>query len=435
MALEDTRKKNVEEGQLAVVVGAGRSGMAAVRLLARKGARVRLLDKDEKNISPDFRTKAEKVGVEIICGEHKPEHFAWADVVIPSPGMPAASLYPLLSKEDPPLVMAEMELAYRQLSGEPIIAITGTSGKTTTASLTAAMLREQGLTVFLGGNIGTPLCEYVLSGRKADVLVVEISSFQLQTCTTFCPKVAVLLNISENHLDYHADMREYIEAKFRVFRSQEAGDAALLAESMRPLAEAYNLKARRIFFTAQERFKRTALLGAHNQANMEAAWQACRQFGVSMENAAKAVAAFKPLPHRLEIAAEKDGVIYINDSKSTTVAALRVALEAMKSIKRPTILLAGGKFKGGDLPGLTGLLRAQVKAVALFGACRDNFEQAWQGVVPLSWDPTLKDALARAQAMAVSGDAVLMSPATASYDLYKDYTVRGDDFKKRAKEL
>ena len=433
MALEQMRNVPVQAGETAVVVGAGRSGMAAVRLLVRQGARVRLLEKDAAHVHDDFRAEAEAAGVQILCGEHGPQHFADARYVIPSPGMPVASLRPMLPAAGGPEVLAEMELAWRHLHGEPVLAITGTSGKTTTASVAAAMLQAQGLSVFLGGNIGTPLCEYVLSGRRADVLVVEISSFQLQTCSSFCPRVAVLLNISENHLDYHKDMREYIDAKFRLFRCQEERDVAVLHASLRPLAEEYKLKARQVWFEGgTKRFAKSLLLGEHNDSNMEAAWLACREFGVSQENAARALASFRPLPHRLEIVREKDGVLYVNDSKCTTVSALRVALEAFD---KPVVLLCGGKFKGGDLPGLGALVREKVRAVVLFGASREYFEKAWQGLVPLSWDATLAEAVRRAHGLAQRGDAVLLAPATASYDLYTSYIARGDDFKAQVRAL
>ncbi len=432
MVLERMRTRSVGTGEPAVVIGAGRSGRAAVQLLLRQGARVRLLEKDPARIPARFRAEAEAAGVEIRCGEHTPEQFADALYVVPSPGMPVSTLLPLLPEQGGPEIMAEMELAWRHLHGEPILAVTGTSGKTTTASLAAAMLREQGLLVFLGGNIGTPLCEYVLSGRRADVLVVEISSFQLQTCTTFCPKVGVLLNITENHLDYHKDMREYIDAKFRLFRCQEEDDIAIIGAALKPLAEVYNLRARKVWFKASDRFARMQLLGAHNKANMEAAWLACREFGVTQEKAARAVAAFKPLPHRLERVAEKGGVLYVNDSKCTTVSSLRVALEAFE---RPIVLLCGGKFKGGDLAGLTELLRARVKFVALFGAGREHFERAWRGSVPMSWDATLAEAVRRAREQAVAGDVVLLAPATSSFDLYPNYIARGEDFRQHVESL
>ncbi len=280
----------VKPGDLAVVVGAGVSGVAAARLLHRMGARVRLLDRSRERIPADFAAWAAGEGVEIVCGEHAPEHFAGARLVVPSPGVAAAVIRKFLPAEDAPDIMAETELAWRQLSGEPVIGVTGTSGKTTTTSLCSAMLREQGLRVFTGGNIGTPLSEYVLSGERADVVVLELSSFQLQTCSLLRPRVAILLNISENHLDFHKDMEEYVSAKMRLFANQTAEDVAILQEGMDDLAHRYGLAARIEHYAVTERFPDMQLMGPHNRANAEAAWLACREFGVSEEAAARAVA-------------------------------------------------------------------------------------------------------------------------------------------------
>ena len=427
MALEKNRGRRIEPGELAVVVGAGRSGLAAARLLRRAGARVRLLDSNLKALAGREVLAAElaALGIDVQLGEHSAAQFAGAAFVVPSPGMPVARLEGLVDTQVSE-ILAEMELAWRYLDDEPVRAITGTSGKTTTASLAAAMLHEQGYAVFLGGNIGTPLSEYVLGGKKADVLVLEISSFQLQACTTFCPRAGILLNITPNHLDYHKDMAEYTEAKFRLFRCQDEGDLAVLGEDLQALADAHRLKARKVFVKATDRFPTSCLMGAHNRINEEAAWQACRLFGVTEASATKAVERFQPLPHRLERVRELGGVLYVNDSKCTTVSALQVALEAFE---RPVRLLCGGKFKGGDLAGLADLLRAKVQEVVLFGASREHFEKAWQGIVPISWHETMEPAVRFASANAKSGDVVLLAPATSSYDLYKNYEQRGEDFK------
>jgi UDP-N-acetylmuramoylalanine--D-glutamate ligase len=424
----------VGKGDRAAVIGAGRSGMAALRLLCRLGAQPRLLERDEKNLSAEARTFIERNKVRLICGEHAPQHFAGLDFLVLSPGVPVAKIVPLLPDSPPerPEVLAETELAWRHLRGEPVLAVSGTSGKTTTASLAAAMLRRQGLSVFLGGNIGTPLSEYVLDGRQADVLVLEISSFQLQTCSSFHPRVGVLLNISENHLDYHADMREYIEAKFRLFRWQDEGDLAVLGRGLEPLVRRMSVRARQVYFASCGRFSRTQLFGEHNQANMEAAYQACREFGVTEKKAAQAVAAFKPLPHRLERVGEKNGVLFVNDSKCTTVTALKVALEAFDC---PVRLLAGGKFKGGDLAALRDLVKERVRVVGLCGAGREYFEQAWQDIVPLHWSPSLEESVRVLAAGAQAGEVVLLAPAAASFDLYTGYEARGNDFKRIVKEL
>ena len=420
----------------AIVVGGGRSGQAAARLLRRLGATVRLLERNAEKLPGGFTAWDASEGVEILGGEHRREYFLDADILIPSPGAAVSMLRPLLTPGEEPEIMAETELAWRQLEGEPVLAVTGTSGKTTTISMCAAMLEAQGLNVFLGGNIGTPLSEYVLAraeGRpRADVLALELSSFQLQTCTTLRPRVAVLLNISANHLDYHKDMKEYIEAKMRLFRCQDASCLAVFGPGLRGLPERMKVSARTGYFDPDSgRFPDMQLIGPHNHANAEAAWQACREFGVTLENARRAMQRFKPLPHRLERIAEKDGVLYVNDSKCTTVEALKVALA---SFERPVLLLAGGRFKGGDLAGLAPLLKRHVKAAGLYGASREVFENAWKDILPTSWDETLRLALARLRGMARPGDVVLLAPATSSYDQYENYRERGDDFRRAVLE-
>jgi len=331
--------------------------------------------------------------------------------------------------------MAETEMAWRMLEDEPVIGITGTSGKTTTTSLCSAMLEAHGLRVFTGGNIGVPLSEYVLSrlegAEKADVVVLELSSFQLQTCSTLRPRVGMLLNISENHLDFHKDMAEYSAAKLQLFACQTENDLAILSPALAHLAEEAGIKARVEIIDLDARpFPETRLIGAHNQNNAEAAFMAASAFGVTREEAALAMREFTPIAHRLEHVADVDGVQYVNDSKCTTIEALRVALSAFE---RPVILLAGGKFKGGDLEGIKPLLASRVKAVTLYGAAREHFEPAWKDVVPVTWDEKLDDALARARSIAVSGDAILLAPATASFDQYKNYLERGEHFRSLVK--
>jgi UDP-N-acetylmuramoylalanine--D-glutamate ligase len=310
--------------------------------------------------------------------------------------------------------------------------VTGSSGKTTTASLAAAMLREAGRNVFLGGNIGIPLSSHVLEGRRADVLVLELSSFQLQGCGSLRPRAGILLNLTPNHLDRHAGMEEYAGAKFSLFARQTAEDVAVLPPELEEEYLRRGFAGRREIFEDRGRFPRTRLLGRHNAANAEAAYLAARVFGVEEEEAARAVAGFIPLRHRLEPAGRVEGVRYVNDSKCTTVDSLRAALS---SFDAPVVLLAGGRFKGGDLGGLADLLRQRVKAVVLFGACREVFESAWAGIVPLAWHPRLEPAFAEARLTAAGGDVVLLSPAAASYDLYANYTERGDHFCRLVREL
>ncbi len=255
--------------------------------------------------------------------------------------------------------------------------------------------------------------------------VTEVSSFQLQGCSRLHPKAAVLLNLTPNHLDHHADMAEYADAKFRLFALQTAEDAAVMPEELHAEYARRGFAGRFIPYAAGDRFPDIRLAGRHNAANAEAAFLACREFGVSEADAAKAVAAFAPLRHRLEFVGRIGGVDYISDSKCTTVDSLRAALSGFE---RPVILLAGGKFKGGDLQALRPLLRERVKAVILFGAGREVFTSAWQDAVPITWHSHLEPAFAEARIAAAPGDVILLSPATASYDLYGNYKERGDHF-------
>ncbi|MDR2891732.1 MAG: UDP-N-acetylmuramoyl-L-alanine--D-glutamate ligase [Deltaproteobacteria bacterium] len=432
------RNDIIERGALTVVVGSGSSGLAAARLLSRLGAWVRVLDRKEDGFGPDFRREAAENGWELIGGPHTPTQFEGAALVIPSPGVPMKVLEPLLSTAGNPFCLSELELAAR-FCPESCIAVTGTSGKTTTVSLMAAMLEAAGKKVFLGGNIGTPLSEYVLQredgrfpGGAADVLVLEVSSFQLQGCREFHPHVAVLLNLSENHLDQHKDMDEYREAKFALFSKQTPGDLAIFGQALLPEAQRRGLAARLATFTDSGAFSKSRLLGGHNRLNMEAAFLAVREYGVTLEQARQAAETFAPMPHRLESVREFDGVLYVNDSKCTTVEAMRVALE---SFDRPVLLMAGGVFKGGDLQSLRPLLQDKVKAVGLYGASREIFTEAWQGATPLDWHETMSDALNALRAMSTSGDVVLLAPGTSSFDQYANYKERGKDFKKLVEDL
>ncbi|MCC8193887.1 MAG: UDP-N-acetylmuramoyl-L-alanine--D-glutamate ligase [Deltaproteobacteria bacterium] len=430
--MRSTLQQNpIVPGSLAAVIGAGASGEAAAHLLREKGARVRLLERDPQKVGQSLLDLAARIGIEIITGPHDPGHFQDVSLVVPSPGVPYTRLVRMLEAAGSPPVMAEMELAWRFVDS-PVLAVTGTSGKTTTVSLAAAMLREAGKEVFLGGNIGTPLSDYVLSGKKADVIVLEVSSFQLMGCDTFRPHVGMLLNISPNHLDQHESMREYVDAKFSLFAQQTEDDVAIFGAELEDEVPLYPVKARTLYFTASDRFPETRLLGAHNKANLEAAYLAASVFGVTEEEARRAAAAFDPLPNRLELVGEWNGVAYINDSKATTVSALQMAL---RSVDRPVLLLAGGVFKGGDLEGMKDLLRGKVKAVGLFGANREVFAKAWEGVVPLSWSPTLEEAVVKLRGLAVPGDAVLLAPATSSFDLYPNYAARGADFRRIASQV
>lgn len=414
------------------VVGAGRSGRAAALLCASRGARVRLLDRNADGPGEDVARELDAAGVEMRFGPHEPGQFKGLDIVVLSPGVPVRVIKALLPVDENPEIISEMELGWRFSEGR-VLAVTGTNGKTTSTALAAHVLQHAGLSVFMGGNIGTPLSEYPLSGREADVLVLEVSSFQAQTCTTFRPEVGVLLNFAPDHMDHHADMQEYLSAKLNMFAAMRPEDLAVVPAAMREeLCERFFTRARIHWFESTDRFESERLPGAHNQSNMEAVFQAVKRFGGTERCMREALETFEPWPHRLQTVGEFRGVRFVDDSKATTVDALAAALETFDD---PVLLLAGGKYKGGDLAALAPLLRRKVRAVCLFGDSREVFEKAWAGHVPLAWEPTMDRAVPRLMTWAEPGDVMLLSPATASFDLYKDYKERGLHFQRLAREM
>ncbi len=421
------------QGALAGVLGGGRSGQAAARLLHALGARVRVLDKNPETLAAAFPEAGARELFELVGGEHEARHFVDLDMLVMSPGIAVSAMRQFF----PPglEVLAELELASRCVT-EPIVAITGTNGKTTTCTLAADMLREAGRRVFLGGNIGTPLSAYLLGEDRAEVVVVEASSFQLQHCETFHPKVAALLNFSADHLDYHKDLEEYLEAKLRIFTRQTPKDLAIAPLSLKAEIEAHGgLRARIHWLDGTSRFTSTTLFGEHNRQNMEAAFLAVQPFGVEEDHARAAIEAFTPLPHRLEVVGRKRGVTFIDDSKATTADSLKAALESLTS---PVRLLAGGVYKGvdgADLRALCALLRDKVESVGLYGGSRETFEDAWKDCTDVRWSPTLGEAFTQQAALARPGDVVLLSPATSSFDQYKDYKARGEDFRRHVEAL
>ncbi len=413
-------------GHTAVVLGAGTSGVAAARLLVRLGASVRLL---ERNEAVAAAVPADQ-GFSVIGGEHKAEHFQGADLVVMSPGIPRAKVASLLPAGAQ--VVSELELASWFVS-EPIIAVTGTNGKTTTTTLIGRILEHSGRRVFTGGNIGTPLSDYVLGQEQAEILVLEVSSFQLQNSPSFHPNVGVLLNFSANHLDYHETMEEYLQAKLTMFAHMDARDLAVVPLSMKDELEGRNFtRANRVYFVASRRFECPGLPGEHNRENMEAAFLACRHFGLSEDEVRSGIEGFSSLPHRLEAVAEHRDIFFVDDSKSTTVDSM---IAALKSQERPVRLLAGGVFKGGDLGAVLPHIRERVRGIYLFGRSREIFEEAWAGCgKEIHWDPTLEEALFRAASEARGGECVLLSPATASFDLFDNYKERGKAFQRAVRE-
>lgn len=423
-------EQSILSGKQGVVVGVGKSGLAAARLLDVLGAKVRVVDRSEEVTEESLGILAGKA--ELITGPHKKAHFADADIIVMSPGVPVSKMADALEGISPRIIVAELEFASWFIEA-PVLAVTGTNGKTTTTTLISEILESAGKKIFTGGNIGTPLCEYLLDMDPAEIIVLEVSSFQLQNCRLFKPRVGVFLNFAANHLDYHATMEEYRDAKLIMFNRMTGEDTALLHESLRDvIGDRGFTNAHVEWFGPTDRFEAPHLPGEHNRSNVEAAWQAVKQFGVSEALAAEAIRNFKPLAHRIEPVAKVNGVLYVDDSKATTLDAV---IAAVKSCKGPVRLLMGGVWKGGDVETFAQTVKDTVVHVGLFGGSRDIFEGPLGAVLSVSWDETLEAAVKRQAKAANDGDVVLLSPATSSFDQYKNYGERGDDFKRAVGEL
>ncbi|WP_291318758.1 UDP-N-acetylmuramoyl-L-alanine--D-glutamate ligase [Desulfonatronospira sp.] len=426
--MQEMVHKDQLKGHKAVVVGAGRSGLSAAALLAGLGAGVRLLEK-RTDFDASLLESRGLSEVQLVLGEHRQEHFKDVDLVVVSPGISLSMVKDLCPGGR--TVISELELASWFIS-EPVIAVTGTNGKTTTCMLIQKVLEKAGRRVFTGGNIGTPLSDHVLSGARADMLVLEVSSFQLQGCSGFAPHVGVLLNFSANHLDHHKSEDEYFQAKMQLFARQSSMDLAVLPLELRGKIEGdFRIKSNIPYFAPTGRFDCPALPGTHNQANMEAAMLACGFLDVSRKTFDQTLLEFVPPPHRQEVFLQDKGVTYINDSKATTLEALAAAIQAFDA---PIRLLAGGKYKGGDFSLLARTLQEKAAKVYLFGHSREIFENAWKDSVKLEYFPDLEQAAARAVQEADFGDNVLLSPGTSSFDLFNNYQERGEAFKEKVKQ-
>ena len=443
----------------AVVVGLGRSGEAAARLLASRGAKVVVLDhKGEEELRPQMQA-LEPLGIEVRPGGHHKEALKGADLLVLSPGVdPSLPLWQEARRQGTE-VMGELELAARSIS-EPIIAVTGTNGKTTTTHLIGHLLREARRRVFVGGNIGSPVAEYLLGGERADFVVLEVSSFQLETISTFRPWVAVLLNVGEDHLDRHRSFGDYLRAKARIFENQAPEDWAVLNlddPPVRGLLEASQIPSSTLPFSKEPLDRREGaflqgedallrlggieervslrpfpLRGEHNVENALAALLVGRLCGLEPQEMEGALGSFRPLPHRLEFVGEVKGVTFWNDSKATNPSATLRALEAMEG---PVVLIAGGRNKGLDLGPLRRAARKKVRAVVALGEAGPEVERAFQGLAPVMRAQGMEEAVRLAFENSSPGEAVLLSPACASFDMFRDYRERGEAFRSAVERL
>jgi UDP-N-acetylmuramoylalanine--D-glutamate ligase len=432
----------------ALVVGLGSSGVAAATLLTRQGWRVTANDRAAAAELAE-RLAQLPAGVEAVLGGHPESLLESVALVVTSPGVPPD--LPLLAqaRRRGIEVIAELELAYRSLADTPLLAVTGSNGKTTVTALLGAILEEAGWNAGVGGNIGHPASALALEGGF-DALVWEVSSFQLEGCTTLRPRVGLLLNLSPDHLDRHPTVADYLAAKARLFARQQGDDVAVLNADDGAVA-GLAVPARAEFFSLHDRSAAACLagdrlvldghpllprshlplLGEHNVANALAAALAAARAGVPRAAIATALERFTGLPHRHTVVAEVAGVRYVDDSKGTNIGATAAGLAGYPP--GTVHLILGGLGKGQDFAALAEAVAGRVAAVYLIGAAAGEIADAIGQRVPVQQCGTLAEAVRRAAAAARVGDTVLLSPACASFDQFRDYAHRGDEFARLAR--
>lgn len=430
----------------AVVLGLGQSGEAAAALLLDQGVAVTVCESAE---SPSLRAKAEVLrarGALVLLGmaaESDPSRY---DLAVLSPGIdPTAPLVRNAVAKNIPLI-GELELAFRHCDC-PVAAITGTNGKTTTTELTERILQGCGIRTMAAGNIGLPFSTAVRQSRVMDAIVLEVSSFQLETVQTFRPKVAAWLNLSANHLDRYPGMEEYRAAKLRLFENQTAADFAVInaINDLPPLKARtitfsavagradFTLRDTEIFFRSEKILDQSAtrLPGLHNAENIMAALGIGHALGVGMDAMVAAISDYAPPDHRCEFVRSLDGIQWINDSKATNLDAMS---QALRSATGPVVLIAGGKDKGFEFDGNAELVRDRARAAVLIGEMRHRIAISWKDTACQCVD-SLEEAVAAARRLAHPGDTVLFSPGTSSFDMFANYGERGNLFKNLVHQL
>jgi UDP-N-acetylmuramoylalanine--D-glutamate ligase len=454
----DLNHKNI------LIVGLGISGIAAARFVKQKGALVTVTDMAGEKELGVHAAMAHKLGVIMELGKHDIETFERADLIVLSPGVPHTIL-PIqraMAKGVP--IVGEFELAARYIR-EPVIAVSGTNGKTTTTTLLGSMLENSGFKVFVGGNIGNPLIDYAGKRGTADIVVAEVSSFQLDTIDTFRPRVGVLLNITDDHLDRYPDFWSYARSKARLFENQQHSDIAVLNGSDPVISSVTkDLHARKLLFSHQENSRgkdgATAIIhrgdsstpanitirmkehkkislhlsgtnfpGRHNLENAAAASLAALAVGGTPEGVQFALNDFKGLSHRIEYIATIDGVRFFDDSKATNVDAV---IRALETFQEPIVLIMGGRDKGGDFRKLSEPIRQHIKKLILMGEATYKIESVLKDASrerPQTAS-SMEDAVISAYHAASPGDIVLLSPACSSFDMYSSYAERGEDFRR-----
>ncbi|MBN2061503.1 MAG: UDP-N-acetylmuramoyl-L-alanine--D-glutamate ligase [Deltaproteobacteria bacterium] len=441
-----------------LIVGFGKSGISIARYYSKQGVEITIGDiKKEEDIDKSLLEEARRMNIHLELGEHRTETFIGSDEIVVSPGVPL-ELEPLKIARDRGVpVIGEMELATRVID-TPMIAVTGTNGKTTVVSLISKMLKNSGLKVFTGGNIGTPLIDYAAGRRDADYVVVEVSSFQLDSMRAFSPYISILLNISPDHLDRYPDYEAYVRSKLTIFREQKKGQYAILNDSDERLSQIdpkgtvtflrYGLEKKEgrnayligkkliVTIPGKEEYEFNTgnfkLAGIHNLENIMGTILAGMVMDILPETIKKSIEDFEGLPHRMEVIGKIQDVIFINDSKATNVDAAKRAIE---SLDRNVILIGGGRDKGGDYAPLVNISRGRVKKAIFLGEARALMANAFKGNIPFSLAESMEDAVNQAFTSAGKGDVVLLAPACSSFDMFNDYLERGTVFREAVEKL
>jgi UDP-N-acetylmuramoylalanine--D-glutamate ligase len=441
--MKDLRNKKV------LVVGLAKSGLATAEFLVTKGAQVTVTDHLSASELGSTADYAKGLGCSLALGGHPQEVFTQADLIIVSPGVPLElpELKEARLRSIP--IMGELELASRFLQ-LPVVAISGTNGKTTTTALVGDMLQHSGKRVFVGGNIGNPLISLFKEKEPFELAVLEVSSFQLDSMETFHPQVSVLLNISEDHLDRYPSFADYVASKCRLFANQTEEDTAVVPSRDPLITVRCTIRSRQLNFSLTKNsahayldsdrlicrvmpgplrrydLHRWRLPGKHNQQNLLAAVLAATTMGAKPEAIQKTIDTFEPLPHRMQFVHHWRGIRFYDDSKGTNVDSVVRSLESFSS---PVILIAGGRDKEGSYDPLVSLVRQRVKMLVLLGEARFRLAKALGNLSCTVVVEGMDEALQVALGAAVAGDVVLLSPACSSFDQYEDYKARGDHFR------
>jgi UDP-N-acetylmuramoylalanine--D-glutamate ligase len=437
-------------GSKVLVVGMARTGIATAKFLEAKGFRVTTTETKPEEEMKEAVEELKGMDLATEWGGHRTETFLRQDIIVVSPGVDL-SIGPIQKAiRQGVQVISEIELACHFIH-VPIIAVTGTNGKTTTTLLIGEMLKEDGRKVGVGGNVGEPLVVFADERDRWEVLVAEISSFQLEAVEDFRPRISILLNITEDHLDRYRSYDEYIGAKVRIFANQNSGDLVVLNRDD-PVVMRFKekVKAKTIFFSFKEKLDegvfsdgrtislrlgkkreqyslaKAPLKGIHNVENMMAALAAARSFGCSRKAIQIVLDRFKGLEHRVEFIREIEGVRFYNDSKGTNVGSV---VKSLQSFSEPVILIAGGKDKNGDLSPLGEWIQKRVKHLILIGEAKERMSRELGGLTDTMMAKTMEEAVLLAHQKARAGEVVLLSPACSSFDMFKDYKERGRVFK------